>query len=144
MHGAGRYRHFGRVDEFGRAKWLSQTNDIGEFGRLSNEVERRHAGYRHDRETGNALAYLDDGVETAGSLQENVDDRDVECGPVELVEPGSLGRDSHHIEIMNPQHDGYHRPHIHLIIDDEHAAQRATHGTTPYGLQRNRRLGAKS
>ena len=78
---------------------------------------------------------LDDGVEAAGSLQKNIDDRGVECGPVELVQPGRRGCGSHDLEMVDPQHDGYHRPHIHLIIDDKHATQRATHGTAPHGLQ---------
>src|ERR1700736_6165104 len=63
---------------------LLTTYDVGEFGRCGDKVERRHSRYGDDRQIWNAFTHHPDDVETVGTLQEDINDRQVEFGIFEL------------------------------------------------------------
>src|ERR1700754_148349 len=81
---------------------LLQANDVGKFGRAGDEVERCHSGYGDDGQVRNTLAHHRDDVETVRSLQEDIDDRKIEAGILELPKSRIAARGFNYLEMMDP------------------------------------------
>jgi len=111
-----------------------ETYDIGQFGRIVDKVEHGHARYRDDRKIRDAFAHLHDDFETVGSLQENIDDRQLEFGSFELLQRCRGACRFNHLKMIDPQRDGDHRAYIRLIVDHENAGQRTAHGMASVSL----------
>ena len=58
---------------------------------------------------------------TAGSLQEDIDDRQIDFRVFELLQSGRAARGFNDLETVDPEHDGDHPALIRLVVDDKNA-----------------------
>src|SRR6266576_2970115 len=93
-------------------------------------IERRHSGDGDDRQLRNLLAHCRNDVETAGILQKDIDDHDVEgLIPRTSSSPPPRFR-LDHLEMFDPQHHADHRAPVSLIVNNENAGHWALPATT--------------
>ena len=126
---------------FGRNGFCRQT-DVGKSRGFRHEVERRHSGYRDDRQIRISFAHLHDQIDAVGALQEDIDDREVELGFFERLQSGRGAFGFDDLEMIDPQHDANHRAHIGLVVDHKNTGHEVAPGPAWASLRQNRGSGA--